>query len=130
VKFLSGAALAFFVFGIGPVGAAAEIQATAGTHGYGDVVHYADQKPVQFPDFSVRFLGKRHIEVSSYSPGFTCYDFIVKKGWRRKRLSWTSGTGVADSVHFKFKGKKFALDLFFSKLRDLQPGELVIWQEE
>jgi hypothetical protein len=112
---------------VGPVScghAASEQKASYGTR-----VKYSHGKKIEFPDFSVKYLGERRKTVPVYPRGFLYYDFKVSKGKAEKVVSWTTGTGLIDPTDFEIDGKHYQLELRHSdKLGKLRENELVIWQ--
>jgi hypothetical protein len=121
--FLLSGALAF----AGPVScghAASEQKASYGTR-----VKYRPGEKIEFPDFTIEYVGERRKTVPVYPRGFLYYDFKVSKGKAEKVVSWTTGTGIIDPTDFEFDGKSYHLELrrseTFGKLSD---NELVIWQ--
>ncbi len=110
---------------------------------YGKKIVYQKNQKIQFQDFSIQFLGVRHIKIPQFKPGFTCYDFEIfpikepaKGFWplftkKTIKVSWSSGTGVIVPEPFEVNGKQYALELFFSKkLGQLKENELVIEKKE
>jgi hypothetical protein len=111
----------------GPVScghAASEQKGSYGTH-----VKYRAGEKIEFPDFTLEYVGERRKSVSVYPRGFLYYDFKASKGKAEKMVSWTTGTGVIDPRDFEFDGKRYLLELRHSdKLGKLKENELVIWQ--
>ena len=96
---------------------------------YGTPVKYQLGKKVEFPDFTVEYLGERRKISSVYPRGFLYYDFKVSKGTSEKVISWTTGTGNIDPTDFEFEGKRYHLELRRSEqLGKLNDNELVIWR--
>jgi hypothetical protein len=122
--------LTFLICGLlafsGPVScghAASEQQASYGTR----VKYRLDQK-IEFPDFTIQYLGEHRKILPVYPRGFLYYDFKVSRGKTDKVVSWTTGTGVIDPLDFEIGGKHYQLELRHSdKLGILQHNELVIW---
>jgi hypothetical protein len=95
---------------------------------YGTRVRYPGEK-IEFPDFTVEYVGERRKTVSVYPRGFLYYDFKVRIGNIEKVVSWSSGTGDIGPVEFEIGGKRFLLELRHSdKLGKLKENELVIWK--
>lgn len=115
--------LAFF----GPVScgyAASEQNAS-----YGSRVKYRAGQKIEFPDFTVEYLGERRKSLPVYPRGFLYYDFKVTKGKSEKVILWTTGTGVIDPLDFEIDGRRYQLELRHSdKLGKLKDNELAIWQ--
>ena len=96
---------------------------------YGTRVKYRPGEKIDFPDFTVEYVGERRKTVPVYPRGFLYYDFKVSKGKTEKVISWTTGTGIIDPTDFEFDGKSYHLELRRSeKLGKLKDNELVIWQ--
>jgi hypothetical protein len=96
---------------------------------YGTRVKYRAGEKIEFPDFTVEYVGERRKTVPVYPRGFLYYDFKVSKGKAEKMVSWTTGTGVIDPTDFEMDGKSYQLELRHSdKLGKLKENELVIWQ--
>jgi len=112
---------------IGPVScghAASEQKASYGTR-----VKYRVGQKIEFPDFTVEYVGERRKSLPVYPRGFLYYDFKVSRGKSEKVISWTTGTGIIDPTDFEFDGKRYHLELRRSeKLGKLNDNELVIWQ--
>jgi|SRR6516164_2643599 len=121
--FLFSALLAFF----GPIScgyAASEEKAAYGTR-----VKYRAGQKIEFPGFTVEYVGERRKTVPVYPRPFIYYDFKVTKGKGEKMVSWTIGTGLIGPMVFEIGGKHYQLELRHSdKLGKLNDNELVIWQ--
>jgi hypothetical protein len=121
LSLLVGGMLAF----AGPVScghAASEQKASYGTR-----VKYRVSQKIEFPDFTVEYVGERRKTVPVYPRGFLYYDFKVSKGKTEEMVFWTTGTGVIDPTDFEFDGKHYQLELRHSdKLGKLKENELAI----
>jgi hypothetical protein len=96
---------------------------------YGTRVKYRASQKIDFPDFTVEYLGERRKTLPVYPRGFLYYDFKITRGKAEKVVSWTTGTGIIDPTDFEFDGKPYHLELRRSeKLGKLKDNELVIWQ--
>jgi hypothetical protein len=96
---------------------------------YGTRVKYRASQKIDFPDFTVQYLGERRKTLPVYPRGFLYYDFKITMGKTEKVVSWTTGTGIIDPTDFEFDGKRYHLELRRSeKLGKLNDNELVIWQ--
>ena len=90
---------------------------------------YRAGQKIEFPDFTVEYVGERWQSTPAYPRGFLYYDFKVSRGKSEKVISWTTGTGIIDPTDFEFDGKRYHLELRRSeKLGKLNDNELVIWQ--
>jgi hypothetical protein len=96
---------------------------------YGRRVKYRVGKKIEFPDFTIEYVGEHRKILPIYPRGFLYYDFKVSKGRAEKVVSWTTGTGVIDPMDFDIGGKHYQLELRHSdKLGKLNDDELVIWK--
>ena len=96
---------------------------------YGTRVKYRAGEKIEFPDFTVAYVGERRKTVPVYPRGFLYYDFKVSKGKAEKVVSWTTGTGIIDPTDFEIDGRHYQLELRHSdKLGKLKENELVIWR--
>jgi hypothetical protein len=94
---------------------------------YGTRVKYRVGQKIEFPDFTVEFVGERRQTTPAYPRGFLYYDFKVRNANVEKVVSWSSGTGDIGPVAFEIGGKRFLLELRASdKLGKLEENELVI----
>jgi hypothetical protein len=76
----------------GPVGcghAASEQKASYGTR-----VKYRLGQKIEFPDFTLEYVGERRKSVPVYPRGFLYYDFKVSKGKVEKVVSRTTAPGI------------------------------------
>jgi len=96
---------------------------------YGTRVKYATGKKIEFPDFTIQYVGE-HRKSSPVCPREFLYcDFKVSKGNTEKTVFWTSGTGLIGPMDFEIGGKHYRLELRHSdKLGFLKDIELEIWQ--
>ncbi len=96
---------------------------------YGTKVKYRPGEKIEFPDFTVEYVGERRKTVPVYPRGFLYYDFKVSKGKTEKMVSWTTGTGFIDPTDFEIDGKHYQPELRRSdKLGKLKENELAIWK--
>lgn len=96
---------------------------------YGTRVKYATGNKIEFPNFTIEYVGERRQNSPMYPRGFLYYDFKVSSGNTEKTISWTAGTGDIGPVAFELGGKRYHLELRRSdKLGKLNDNELVIWQ--
>jgi len=98
---------------------------------YGVNIHYAQGQPLNFPDITLEFVGKREAPTSSeYPRSMTFYDFKVYQSSRVQLVSWSAGTGDIGPTLFELAGNRYALELAMSdKLGALGEDELVLWRE-
>ena len=76
---------------------------------YGTRVKYRAGQKIEFPDFTVEYVGERRKSLPVYPRGFLYYDFKVSRGKSEKVISWTTGTGIIDPTDFEFDGKRYHL---------------------
>ena len=96
---------------------------------YGTRVKYRASQKIEFPDFTIEYIGERRKTLPVYPRGFLYYDFKITRGKTDKVVSWTTGTGIIAPTDFEFDGKPYHLELRRSeKLGKLKDNELVIWQ--
>jgi hypothetical protein len=94
---------------------------------YGTRVKYQAGQKIEFPDFTVEYVGERRTSLPAYPRGFLYYDFKVRTANVEKVVSWSSGTGDIAPVDFEIGSKRFFLELRRSdKLGKLNKDELVI----
>jgi len=98
--------------------------------GYGVKIQYAQGQPLNFPDVTLEFVGKRETPPSSdYPRSMTFYDFKVYQGSQSQLISWSAGTGDIGPTLFELAGNTFALELAMSdELGILDENELVLWR--
>jgi hypothetical protein len=88
---------------------------------------YQKNKPLKFGDFTLTFLGERHVTPPQYSRGWTCYDFKVEHAGAVQTVTWSAGTGDIGPVEFQVGHQKFLLERATSdRLGKLRENELVI----
>lgn len=103
-------------------------------HKYGEKVSYSSGKELIFPDFTIKFAGKREEKISNdvFLPlKMTFYDFEVAKGETRQKISWSSGTGDIGPTFFTINGAEYVLELRQSDIIKGSLGDeiLVIWKK-
>jgi len=95
----------------------------------GTRVKYRLGEKIEFPDFTIQYVGEHRNTLPVYPRGFLYYDFKVSKGKTEKVVSWTTGTGLIDPTDFEIDGKHYQLELRHSdKLGKLKENDLVVWQ--
>jgi hypothetical protein len=96
---------------------------------YGTRVKYRLDQKIEFPDFTIQYVGERRKDTPAYPRGFLYYDFKVRTPRIEKIVSWSSGTGDIGPAELEIGGKRFLLELRRSdKLGKLNENELVIWK--
>jgi len=97
---------------------------------YGVKTQYTQGQPLNFPDVTLEFVGKRESPPSDYYPrSMYFYDFKVYQGNQSQLISWSSGTGDIGPTLFELAGNRYALELAMSdKLGVLDENELVLWR--
>ena len=97
------------------------------TAAYGTRVKYRPGEKIEFPDFTIEYVGKRKKSVPLYPRGFFYYEFKLSKGSVEKIVSWTSGTRDICPADFEIGGNHYQLELRHSdKLGKLGENEFVI----
>ena len=99
---------------------------------YNTKVKFAKGEVLQFPDFSLEFLGERPFPPSpAHVPSGPRQEFRVTCKGQSQTVFWFSGTGDISPKIFKTtRRKEFGLELSISdKLGQLAPNELVISTE-
>jgi hypothetical protein len=98
---------------------------------YGVKVEYAQGQPLNFPDLTLEFVGKRKSPATSdYPRRLTFYDFKGHQGSQEQLISWSAGTGDIGPTLFELAGYRYALELAMSdELGSLDGDELVLWRE-
>jgi len=76
---------------------------------YGTRVKYQAGQKIEFPDFTIEYIGGRRKTVPVYPRPFIYYDFKVRKGKAEKMVSWTSGSGLIGPMDFEIRGKHYQL---------------------
>ena len=98
---------------------------------YGTRVKYRFGEKIEFPDFTIEYVGERKKSVPVYPRGFFFRDFKLTKGKAGKIVSWTAGTGDIGPADFEIGGKHYQLELRHSdRLGKLKENELVVWRTE
>lgn len=100
---------------------------------YGEKVSYSSGNELKFPDFSIKFTGKREEKISNdqrSSLKMIFYDFEIINGEAKQKVFWSSGTGDIGPSFFELNGEKYVLELAQSDIikGPLGEGNLVIWK--
>lgn len=103
-------------------------------HQYGEIAKFSMIEETLYPDFAVRYVGRRREASERYPRGFTYYDFEVASEDERLTVSWTPGTGAIAPLPFSFGGEEFFLVLKVNELKRedylLGEDEMIIWQKD
>ena len=103
------------------------VQAASGKQRYGRRVYFALNQEIAFPDFTLRYTGRTHVDSPVFPPGFTYENFVAKDGKHEQIVPWSGGTGIIAPVRFEVGKKSFRLELGYSEqLGALRRNELVI----
>jgi hypothetical protein len=78
---------------------------------YGAEVAFAPGSAVQYPDFSLEYVGQHRVIPEQYPRGFLYYDFRITHGDLAQDVSWTDGTGEIGPVDFMFDGVAYTLEV-------------------
>ena len=75
-----------------------------------DVPFILDQnKPVEFPDFTIEYLGDRKVNTPKYVHKYFVYsDYKITSGDLDTIVSWSSGAGELSPLEFSVRGKIFS----------------------
>jgi hypothetical protein len=102
------------------------------TVNYGEKVSYISGNELKFPDFTVKFSGKREVKYPNETSSLkiTVLDFTVTKGDKKQTVSWSGGTGDIAPSFFYVDGEDFVLELGQSDVikGSLGEGILIIWK--
>ena len=93
------------------LGTAACAAGAGGPAAYGTKVRFRKNAPVEFPDFTLTYLGPRHEASPVFKNGFNFEDFKLTRGTKSSTVSWSSGTGLIAPRMFEFGGQSFSLEL-------------------
>ncbi len=72
---------------------------------------FAPGSAVQYPDFSLEYVGQHRVIPEQYPRGFLYYDFRVSHGDVMQDVAWTDGTGEIGPVDFTFDGAAYTLEV-------------------
>ncbi len=97
---------------------------------YGEIISFSQNQALQFPDFSIRYLGNTSKKFDlNPKLKFTYYNFAVTALDNRERtLRWSSGTGDIAPKSFVVGNKTYQLELKYVEKYDrrLTDNEMVI----
>lgn len=103
---------------------------------YGKRVQYEIDKMIQYPNFSIRFIGTRHVVPDVYPRGWLVYDFeIISKDQEKLKVSWSAGTGAIGPTYFSVNEREYVLELEATipesdpKKGWLDENEMIIWRK-
>ena len=86
---------------------------------YGEKVSYSSGQELKFPDFTIKFTGKREVKYPNENSNLSM-----------TKVSWSSGTGDIGPAFFEIGGGNYVLELSQSDLlKSLEEGFLVIWKK-
>jgi hypothetical protein len=98
---------------------------------YGVKVTYALGQPLEFPDFTLEFLGQRKESDPKFPAGFTFFDFRLSREGQIQTVSWSSGAGDIGPTLFEFGGHSYRLERAYSdEFGWLKDDEVVIWKDD
>jgi hypothetical protein len=104
---------------------------------YGKRVRFTPGKSIDYPDFTIRFVGTRREVPKVYPRGWLVYDFeVVSKRGEIVKVAWSSGTGSIEPSSFSVGGKEYFLELKAtvaetdSRKQWLKDDEMIIWTKE
>ena len=95
-------------------------------------------KNIQYPDFSIRFLGTKHVTPEVYPRGWLVWEFEVQPNDTTDKLivTWSEGTGVIAPTYFEVAGKEYVLEMVYTEAIEdslnshLEDDEMIIWKEK
>jgi hypothetical protein len=103
---------------------------------YGKRVKYELDTVIQYPNFSIRFIGTRHVVPDVYPRGWLVYDFdVISKEEEKLQVSWSAGTGAIGPTYFSVDDREYVLELAAtipesdSKSGLLDENEIIIWRK-
>jgi hypothetical protein len=101
---------------------------------YGKRVRFEINRVTHYPDFSIRFIGTRHVVPDVYPRGWDVFDFeIIAKDQEKQKISWSAGTGAIGPTYFSVDDREYVLELEATlSENDPQKGwlgenEMIIW---
>lgn len=97
---------------------------------YGQPVTFGEKRAIDFPDFTLTYLGERQVISENPPMIFALHDFRAAQGTESVDVSWSSGTGDIGPAFFTVGGVDYRLELAQSdELGRLDDNQLVVWQE-
>jgi len=94
---------------------------------YEKKVRFREGQAIRFPDFELTFAGRRHVVPPQFPHGWWAYDFVVRRGGKEQKISWSAGTGDIGPTVFSAGLRRFGLELSRSdRLGPLKEDELVV----
>jgi hypothetical protein len=95
---------------------------------YGTKVPFAQNRPIQFPDFLLQYIGSNDVPGPNNAKwSMTFYNFTISSGTEQNKISYSSGSGVVFPNPFSFHGAKYTIEMYYSAaLGKLAGNELVI----
>lgn len=84
---------------------------------YNDPVKLEDGLKVDFPDFSLEYLGRREVPMKNWKTKqhpeggtpYIYYDFKISSNDQEQTVSWSFGSGLIVPRPFEFLGSKYTL---------------------
>lgn len=94
------------------------LNSTATKTSYGEWVSYSQNRPIQFQDFDLEFLGT---EDNIFYPGTDrrlapIYKFDASKGDKVSPFSWSEGTGEIAPADFELHGSTYFVEIGNSEI--------------
>lgn len=103
------------------------VRAATPSEPYNAKVTFAEGTPVPFKDFTVTYVGKRHVVPKQYPRGWWIYDFKIEAGGKEQKVSWSAGTGDIAPARFEVGGRTFQLELSMAdKIGQLKENQMVV----
>ncbi len=104
---------------------------------YGKRIRFALGKTINYPDFTIRFIGTRREVPKMYPRGWLVYDFeVLSKRGENVKVAWSAGTGCIGSRLFSVDGKEYFLELKATetepdaKKQWLKDDEMIVWTKD
>ena len=92
---------------------------------YGEKAEFSKDKILEFPDFSLEFIGTREIATRESPVRLKMWDFVASSGLEEVKISY--GTGLLFRKEFALKGKTFYMEIIYSsKFGDIGENEVVV----
>ena len=99
---------------------------------YGEKVSFEQGKVLTYPDFTIKYVGKRTKKYPDETSALTMtfYDFEVVKDGKKQMVIWTTGAGDIAPVYFYIDTLDFAIEHGKSEIlkEPLGEGTMVIWK--
>lgn len=101
---------------------------------YGEKVSFEQGKVLTYPDFTIKYVGKRTKkypdETSAQTMTFYDFQIVNVKDGKKQLLVWSTGAGDIAPVFFYIETADFAIEHGISEIlkEPLGEGTMVIWK--